>query len=69
MSGLRGGHEWQTQDERLAAIAVAAVTVLRQTPYHVVRAGDVAAAVRMPGRDRTFRRSGYTTRSTIAGCW
>jgi hypothetical protein len=29
---------------------VAAVTVLRQTPYHVVRAGDVAAAVRMPGQ-------------------
>ncbi len=38
------------QDERLAAIAMAAVTVLRQTPYHVVRAGDVAAAVRMPGQ-------------------
>jgi tetratricopeptide (TPR) repeat protein len=38
------------QDERLAAIAVAAATVLRQTPYHVVRAGDVAAAVRMPGQ-------------------
>ena len=38
------------QDERLAAIAVAAVTILRQTPYHVVRAGDVAAAVRMPGQ-------------------
>ena len=38
------------QNERLAAIAVAAVTVLRQTPYHVVRAGDVAAAVRMPGQ-------------------
>ena len=57
------------QDERLAAIAAAAVTVLRQTPYHAVRAGDVAAAVRMPGRDRAFRRSGCTTRSTIAGCW
>ncbi len=38
------------QDERLAAIAMAAVTVLRQTPYHVVRAGDVAAAVRLPGQ-------------------
>jgi hypothetical protein len=37
------------QDERLAAIAAAAATVLRQTPYHVVRAGDVAAAVRLPG--------------------
>ncbi len=38
------------QDERLAAIAAAAVTVLRQTPYHVVRAGDVATAVRLPGQ-------------------
>ncbi len=38
------------QDERLAAIAVAAATVLRRTPYHVVRAGDVAAVVRMPGQ-------------------
>ena len=38
------------QDERLAAIAAAAATVLRQTPYHVVRAGDVAAAVRLPGQ-------------------
>src|SRR5208282_4309539 len=38
------------QDERLAAIAVAAAAVLRQTPYHVVRAGDVAAAVRLPGQ-------------------
>jgi tetratricopeptide (TPR) repeat protein len=38
-----------TQDERLAAIATAAATVLRQTPYHAVRAGDVAAAVRLPG--------------------
>jgi hypothetical protein len=37
-------------DERLAAIAVAAATLLRQTPYHVVRAGDVAAAVRLPGQ-------------------
>ena len=37
------------QDERLMAIAAAAATVLRQTPYHVVRAGDVAAAVRLPG--------------------
>jgi hypothetical protein len=37
------------QDERLTAIAAAAATVLRQTPYHVVRAGDVAAAVRLPG--------------------
>jgi hypothetical protein len=38
-----------TQDERLAAIAAAAAAVLRQTPYHTVRAGDVAAAVRLPG--------------------
>jgi len=37
------------QDERLTAIAAAAATVLRQTPYHMVRAGDVAAAVRLPG--------------------
>jgi hypothetical protein len=38
------------QDERLAAIAEAAAAVLRQTPYHVVRAGDVAATVRLPGQ-------------------
>jgi hypothetical protein len=38
------------QDERLAAIAAAAATVLRHTPYHVVRAGDVATAVRLPGQ-------------------
>src|SRR6266536_1402344 len=38
------------QDDRLAAIAAAAAAVLRQTPYHVVRAGDVAAAVRLPGQ-------------------
>jgi tetratricopeptide (TPR) repeat protein len=38
------------QDERLAAIAAAAATVLRHTPYHVVRAGDVAMAVRLPGQ-------------------
>jgi hypothetical protein len=37
-------------DERLAAIAVAAATILRRTPYHVVRAGDVAAAVQLPGQ-------------------
>jgi tetratricopeptide (TPR) repeat protein len=37
-----------TQDERLAAIAAAAAAVLRRTPYHAVRAGDVAAAVRLP---------------------
>ena len=42
------------QDERLAAIAAAAATVLRQTPYHVVRAGDVAAAIQPPA-DRAFR--------------
>src|SRR5260370_15891692 len=38
------------QDERLAASAVAAAGVLRQTPYHMVRAGEVAAAVRLPGQ-------------------
>ena len=38
------------QDERLAAIAAAAAAVLRKTPYHVVRASDVAAAVRLPGQ-------------------
>jgi hypothetical protein len=37
------------QDERLAAIAEAAAAVLRRTPYHAVRAGDVAAVVRLPG--------------------
>src|SRR5579863_3923975 len=36
-------------DDRLAAIAAAAAAVLRATPYHVVRAGDVAATVRLPG--------------------
>src|SRR5690242_6573052 len=36
------------QDERLAAIAEAAAAVVRQTPYHVVAAGDVAAAVGLP---------------------
>src|ERR1700691_5159974 len=38
------------QDDRLPAIGAAAAAVLRQTPYHVVRAGDVAAAVRLPGQ-------------------
>lgn len=38
-----------TQDERLAAIAAAGAAVLRRTPYHAVRAGDVAAAVQLPG--------------------
>jgi tetratricopeptide (TPR) repeat protein len=38
------------QDSRLEAIAAAAAAVLRQTPYHVVRAADVAAAVRLPGQ-------------------
>ncbi len=38
------------QDERLGAIAAAAATILRQTPYHVVRAGEVAAAVRLQGQ-------------------
>jgi tetratricopeptide (TPR) repeat protein len=45
-----------TQDERLAAIAAAAAATLRHTPYHVVRAADVAAAVRLPGE--TGRRAG-----------
>jgi hypothetical protein len=47
---MRGVVTVATQDERLAAIGVAAATVLRQTPYHVVRAGDVAAAVQLPGQ-------------------
>ena len=38
------------QDERLEAIAAAAAAMLRETPYHVVRAGDVAAMVRLPGQ-------------------
>lgn len=38
------------QEERLAAIAAAAAAILRQTSYHVVRAGDVAAAVQLPGQ-------------------
>ena len=38
------------QEERLAAIAAAAAAKLRQTSYHVVRAGDVAAAVQLPGQ-------------------
>jgi hypothetical protein len=38
------------QDDRLEAIAAAAAAVLRETPYHVVRAGDVAAMVRLPGQ-------------------
>lgn len=38
------------KDERLEAIAEASAAVLRQTPYHVVRAGDVAATVRLPGQ-------------------
>ena len=46
----RGGGAVPAQDDRLAAIAAAAAAVLRQTPYHVVRAGDVAAAVRLPGQ-------------------
>ncbi len=37
-------------EERLAAIAAAAAAIFRQTSYHVVRAGDVAAAVRLPGQ-------------------
>ena len=38
-----------TQDERLEAVAAAAAALLRRSPYHAVRAGDVAAAVRLPG--------------------
>jgi tetratricopeptide (TPR) repeat protein len=38
------------QESRLAAIAAAAAALLRQTSYHVVRAGDVAAAVQLPGQ-------------------
>ena len=44
-----------TQDERLAAIAAAAAATLRHVPYHVVRAGDVAAAVRLPGENGAVR--------------
>jgi len=39
-----------TQESRLAAIAAAAAAKLRQTPYHVLRADDVAAAVQLPGQ-------------------
>src|SRR2546423_10021125 len=46
----RGGGAVAARDDRLAAMAAAAAAVLRQTPYHVVRAGDVAAAVRLPGQ-------------------
>ena len=42
------------QDLRLAAIAEAAARTLRVSPYHVVRAKDVAAAVRLP------RETGHT---------
>jgi len=59
-----------TQDERLAAIAAAAAATLRHTPYHVVRAGDVAAAVRLPGetgRSGATGRPGETGRSGATG--
>ena len=49
VSGVERRGALATQDERLAAIAAAAADVLRRTPYHAVRAGDVAAAVRLPG--------------------
>jgi tetratricopeptide (TPR) repeat protein len=49
MSGGREERALATQDERLAAIAAAAAAVLRRTPYHAVRAAEVAAAVRLPG--------------------
>src|SRR5579859_2516594 len=49
VSGVERSGALATQDERLAAIAAAAADVLRRTPYHTVRAGDVAAAVRLPG--------------------
>ncbi len=50
VSGLGEEDAVPAQDERLAAVAEAAAAVLRHTPYHVVRAGDVAAAVRLPGQ-------------------
>jgi tetratricopeptide (TPR) repeat protein len=59
-----------TQDERLAAIAAAAAATLRDTPYHVVRAGDVAAAVRLPGetgRSAETGRNSVTGRNGVAG--
>ena len=49
VSGVERSGALATQDERLAAIAAAAADLLRRTPYHAVRAGDVAAAVRLPG--------------------
>ena len=49
VSGVERSGALATHDERLAAIAAAAADVLRRTPYHAVRAGDVAAAVRLPG--------------------
>src|SRR5260370_26898237 len=49
VSGVERSGALATQDERLVAIAAAAADVLRRTPYHAVRAGDVAAAVRLPG--------------------
>jgi hypothetical protein len=49
VSGVERSGALATQDERLAAIAAAAAAVLRRTPYHAVRAGDVAAAIRLPG--------------------
>src|SRR3984957_6385810 len=49
VSGVERSGALAPQDERLAAIAAAAADVLRRTPYHAVRAGDVAAAVQLPG--------------------
>src|ERR1700730_17114109 len=49
VSGVERSGALATQDERLAAIAAAAAAVLRRTPYHAVRAGDVAAAIQLPG--------------------
>ncbi|GII78811.1 hypothetical protein Sru01_37930 [Sphaerisporangium rufum] len=45
------------QDRRLAAIGEAAAEVLRRTDYHLVRAEDVAAAVRLSREGQSGRRS------------
>lgn len=38
------------QDDRLAAIGATAASLLRHTPYHALRAQDVAAAIRLRGQ-------------------
>ncbi|GGK89611.1 hypothetical protein Sme01_49970 [Sphaerisporangium melleum] len=45
------------QERRLSAIGEAAAGVLRTTPYHLARAEEVAAAVRLPREGHTGRRS------------